>query len=105
MIKNFSVHNDKDNSFYVINEDTGEQFSFESDYHILEYSTNDTNEEKGSPALFYTDVSNVEFFDEEGMKVGEIKENTVLHKRLVNIMEDYFRDDANEEFNDRFDEG
>ena len=104
MIEKYSVHHNKDDSFYIISEDTGEQFSFESAYHILEYSTNDTREQQGNEALFYVDVNNVEFFDEEGMMVGMINENSKRYNWIIRVMEDYFREDANEEFKDSFNE-
>lgn len=100
MFKNYTIHNDKDDSFYIINEDTGEQLSFESDYHVLEYSTNNTGEEKGEPASLYVAVSNVEFFDEEGMKVNDVLKKTKLFKWVIEVMEVYFQDDADQEIED-----
>ena len=85
----------KDDSYYIIDLDSGESYSFEAYYHVLKESEPPSWEYEGSPAEYNVSISDVELFDSEGMSVGNITSKIIL-KQINDIMYPYFKDDADD---------
>ena len=96
MIENYTLNHEKDNNFYIINEDTGEQYSYVSEFNVLEYAKLASYDEESNPAEFDTEVWGIEYFDNEGMKVGDINPNHKLGRWIKEVMEGYFQEEADE---------
>ena len=94
-LNNFEINHQKDDSYYIIDLDSGISYTFEAYLKVRKESTPATREEPGEAAEYDTWLTKIEMFDDESMSLGFVK-SKILTKQLHLIMHNYFKEDADE---------